>query len=215
MATTKKRQQLKESTDKTLDPSGPKTTRPPAAARREIELPKSSAARIGRNLDALPDRIDIRDWFYQPTLSPLPDRVVSCDMVPRILDQGSEGACTGFALAAVVNYHLARRNLKRFVSPRMLYQMARKYDEWPGEGYEGSSARGAMKGWVAHGVCSEDSWPYDVHGTESLTPKIAEEAQLTPGGSYYRVMHRQIRDMHAALAEVGILYATLMVHAGW
>lgn len=35
----------------------------------------------------------------------------------------------------------------------MLYELARRYDEWPGEGYEGSSARGAMKGWVRHGVC--------------------------------------------------------------
>ena len=34
----------------------------------------------------------------------------------------------------------------------MLYEMARKYDEWPGEHYEGSSARGGMKGWMAHGV---------------------------------------------------------------
>lgn len=36
-----------------------------------------------------------------------------------------------------------------------------------------------------------------------------------PGGAYYRVNHRQVRDMHSALAEVGILYATLMVHQGW
>ena len=28
-------------------------------------------------------------------------------------------------------------------------------------------------------------------------------------------MHRQIRDMHAALNEAGILYVTLMVHDGW
>jgi hypothetical protein len=28
-------------------------------------------------------------------------------------------------------------------------------------------------------------------------------------------MHRQVRDIHAALNEVGILYATLMVHGGW
>ena len=40
------------------------------------------------------------------------------------------------------------------VSPRMLYDMARRYDEWPGENYDGSSARGAMKGWHKHGVCS-------------------------------------------------------------
>ena len=28
-------------------------------------------------------------------------------------------------------------------------------------------------------------------------------------------MHRNIRDIHSALAEAGILYATLMVHEGW
>jgi hypothetical protein len=170
---------------------------------------------MGRTLDAYPDRIDIRDWFYHPPLVPLPDQVVSCDLVPVILDQGSEGACTGFALAAVINFHLSRRRLKRSVSPRMLYDMARRYDEWPGEKYEGSSARGAMKGWVAHGVCNEASWPSDRHGAKHLTPAVATEAQETPGGAYYRVMHRQIRDMHAALAEVGILYVTLMVHEGW
>lgn len=47
------------------------------------------------------------------------------------------------------------------VSPRMFYEMARRYDEWPGENYSGSSARGAMKGWHKHGVCEEKLWPYD------------------------------------------------------
>ena len=30
----------------------------------------------------------------------------------------------------------------------MLYEMAKKYDEWEGEDYVGSSARGAIKGCV-------------------------------------------------------------------
>lgn len=197
------------------DTSYPKTTRPPAMARREPEQPATASAKIGRRLDAYPDRVDIRDWFYQPALAPLPDQVVNCDLVPAILDQGREGACTGFALAAVVNFHLNRRNLNRLVSPRMLYDMARRYDEWPGEQYEGSSARGAMKAWAAHGVCSQTSWPSERHGAQHLTPEIALEATDTPGGAYYRVMHREIRDMHAALAECGVLYITLMVHAGW
>ena len=166
-------------------------------------------------LDAFPDRIDIRDWVYRPPLAPLPDLVVNCDKVPAILDQGKEGACTGFALAAVINFQLHSRNVRRAVSPRMLYEMARRYDEWPGEEYEGSSARGAMKGWVAHGVCSQDTWPDSRHGAEHLTSEIADESRSTPGGAYYRLMHRQVRDMHAALAEAGILYVTLMVHEGW
>jgi hypothetical protein len=192
-----------------------KTTRPDAAERREPERARRAGRRIARKLDAQPDRIDIRDWFYQPALIALPDQLVNCDQVPAILDQGNEGACTGYALAAVINFHLARRKLERRVSPRMLYELARRYDEWPGEQYEGASARGAMQGWLAHGVCSAASWPADRHTTKHLTPAVAREAQNTPGGAYYRVMHKNLRDMHAALAEVGILYATLMVHEGW
>ena len=197
------------------DPSFPKTTRPEAGQRRPAEPAQTAAQRIRRRLDAVPDRIDIRDWFYQPRLVALPDVLVTCDAVPAILDQGSEGACTGFALAAVINFLLRSRNFDRRVSPRMLYDMARRYDEWPGQNYEGSSARGAMKGWVAHGVASEDSWTPKMKGAQHLAPALASEARRTPGGAYYRVKHRQVRDMHAALNEVGIVYATLMVHRGW
>jgi hypothetical protein len=177
--------------------------------------PGPAAGRAPRRLDALPDRVDIRDWAYRPGLTGLPDRLVNCDAVPAILDQGREGACTGFALAAAINFLLRARNVQRTVSPRMLYEMARRYDEWPGERYEGSTARGAMKGWVAHGVASRQSWPDRRAGLRHMTPEIAREARLTPGGAYYRVTHRSIRDMHAALAEAGILYVTLMVHDGW
>lgn len=194
----------------------PKTTRPEALSRRLPEARNTTGQKIGRKLDAFPDRIDVRDWFYPPRLTALPDQIVNCDSVPAILDQGQEGACTGFALAAVINYLLADRNRReRRVSPRMLYEMARRYDEWPGEDYSGSSARGAMKGWVAHGVCTAETWPVEMLGTSHLTPELAEEAQLTPGGAFFRVMHREVRDMHSALHEVGILYVTLMVHAGW
>jgi hypothetical protein len=195
--------------------SSPKTTRPEASQRREKERPRLAGQKIGRKLDAVPDRIDIRDWLYRPHLESLPDQLVSCDSVPEILDQGTEGACTGFALSAVINFLLSARNLERRSSPRMIYEMARRYDEWPGEDYEGSSARGAMKGWVRHGVCAATSWPHDLHGPQHFTTEIAQEAQATPGGAYFRVKHREIRDMHAALADVGILYATLMVHEGW
>ena len=113
----------------------------PVTAEDLANLRKRSVT--ARKLDAMPDRIDVRDWPYAPTLHPLPPELISVGDVPTILDQGEEGACTGFALAAVINYQLAKRSIERSVSPRMLYEMARKYDEWPGERYEGSSARGA------------------------------------------------------------------------
>ncbi|MEN9975142.1 MAG: hypothetical protein RLZZ282_1148 [Verrucomicrobiota bacterium] len=174
-----------------------------------------AATATGRKLDAMPDRVDLRDWFYQPSLAALPDQIVNCDHVPEILDQGQQGACTGYALAAVINFHLEMRHIRRRASERMLYEMARRYDEWPGEQYEGSSARGAILGWCAHGVCPRDCWPPTLLGPTHLTPDRASAARGTPGGAYYRVQHRQVRDMHAALHETGILYCTLMVHAGW
>lgn len=168
-----------------------------------------------KKFDAFPDRIDLRDWPYQPTLAPLSDELVNCHNVPEILDQGTEGACTGFAMAGVINYLLSRKGLKRRVSPRMLYEMARCYDEWPGENYEGSSARGAMKGWARHGVCERSNWPDLAFGRGQLTETITNDALDTPCGAYFRVKQKEVRDVHAALTEVGIIYCTLMVHDGW
>ena len=195
--------------------SDPKTTRPESPSRREEPAERSVEQKIGKTLDAFPDKIDLRDWPYHPTLQVLPDEIVNCRLVPEILDQGTEGACTGFALAAVINYLLHQRKIERRISPRMLYELARRYDEWPGEKYSGSSARGAMKGWERHGVCTRKRWPDKLHGAENFDQKRADEAVLTPGGAYYRVDFRQVRDVHAAIHEVGIVYATLMVHAGW
>jgi len=136
-----------------------------------------------------------------------------------ILNQGKEGACTGFGLAAVANYLLRRRKVVPeaiTVSPRMMYEMAKRYDEWPGEKYSGSSARGAMKGWHKHGVCGEDCWPYKtMQNEQGLNENRTANALKRPLGAYYRVNHQDLIAMHSAMAEVGILFATAVVHQGW
>jgi hypothetical protein len=192
-----------------------KNPRSAKSADRPLESSAEKAA--GQRLDAFPDRIDLRDWYYQPSLITLPDAYLACPLIPRtrILDQGQEGACTGFALAAVVNFLRARQGHAARVSPRMLYELARRYDEWPGEAYEGSSARGAIKAWVKHGVCLETSWKHTQHGIQHMTDPVIAEAMQAPGGAYYRIRPSDVRDMHTALNETGILYATLMVHSGW
>ncbi len=192
-----------------------KTAKPKSAKPAKAATPAKSWSKLKSSLNALPDSIDIRDWVYHPSLAPVPPVLVNCHKVPEILDQGQEGACTGFALAAVANFLLRDQGRKRSVSPRMLYEMARRYDEWPGEWYEGSSARGAMKGWLRHGVCQRALWSDTQAGTKYMTKAVIDDAMRCPGGAYYRVNHRQVRDMHSALAETGILYATLMVHDGW
>ncbi|WP_298273517.1 C1 family peptidase [Geobacter sp.] len=191
----------------------------------------------GRTFDARPDRIDYRDRIYNPPLVSLPEQYPDPEFIGTyladytkvhglVLDQGREGACTGFGLAAVINYLQWRKHLETVlkndrkggkvlrVSPRMLYHMARIYDEWPGEDYEGSSCRGAMKGWHRHGVCAEKFWPYKA---KFVKPKEGwqQDAARRPLGAYYRIDKDSVADMQAAIREVGAIYVSSSVHAGW
>jgi hypothetical protein len=176
----------------------------------------------GYFLTARPDTVDFRDKLYEPTLVEVPSRrpLATYQAFDNpILDQKREGACTGFGLAAVANYLLRTREVDRDdtkVSPRMLYEMAKRNDEWEGEEYSGSSARGAMKGWHKFGVCSAENWPYvSGQADRNLTRPRLEDARQRPLGAYYRVNHKDIVAMHSAISEVGILYATAAVHKGW
>jgi hypothetical protein len=188
----------------------------------------------GRLLDARPDRLDLRDIPYQPPLRSLPaafpgDAAIA-QFLPGyvraglVLNQGREGACTGFGLACVVNYLLYVRDgaPERFtgVSPRMLYELARRYDEWPGTDYDGSSCRGALKGWHKHGVCTSDLWPYVLDGDEKPLParpgpQWERDAVTRPLGVYYRVDTRSVVDLQAAIANIGAVYVSASVHDGW
>ena len=177
----------------------------------------SKAAR--RVLDVRPDSLDFRDLMYTPTLVEVPTFRNLADYrkagVP-ILDQGQEGACTGFGLATVVHYLMRIRHVGpdgSVISPYMLYDMARRYDEWAGEDYEGSSCRGAMKGWHKHGVCDLKLWP--ASGDVALSETRVNNAAARPLGAYFRVNHRDLVAMHAAITEVGVLYVSSGVHSGW
>ena len=101
----------------------------------------------------------------------------------------------------------------------MLYHLARFYDEWPGEDYDGSSCRGALKAWHKHGVCSERHWPYrDEQDEVSFVPPKdgwAEDALQRRLGVYYRVNRASVVDMQAAIREIGAIYVSSDVHDGW
>jgi hypothetical protein len=210
--------------------------------RRRIKVGNRAIA-----LDARPDRLDLRDRAYLPRLVSLPHRWPSDELAAEwlpgyvgaglILDQGNEGACTGFGLAAVINYlHFVKAERAphdpavRRASPAMLYELARLYDEWPGEDYDGSSCRGALKGWHRHGVCAEDLWPYqlDANGQRRFVrPREDNERRDDPLrnwdldalactiGVYYRIDARSVVDMQAAIFETGAIYCSGTVHEGW
>lgn len=208
-----------------------KAVRPPRRATRE----PSRGTRVGgRLMDARPDRLDLRDLPYRPPLRSLPPHypgdATIAEFLPGyvraglVLNQGREGACTGFGLACVVNYLLYVRDRApgafSGVSARMLYELARRYDEWPGTDYEGSSCRGALKGWHKHGVCSADHWPYPLDRDEvpqpaRPAPQWEKDAAMRPLGVYYRIDTKSVVDVQAAIADIGAVYVSAQVHDGW
>jgi hypothetical protein len=195
-----------------------------------------------RIYDVRPDKLDLRDRPYTPTLRNLPALYPAPEFIdtiipyyrPFLLDQGSEGACTGYGLACLINYLYWTRDWRQqlllgvtdvtqviesfaasqteSVSPSMLYRLARFYDEWPGEDYSGSSCRGALKGWHRHGVCSSSIWPTGKSGPVSDWRTDAANRVI---GSYYRVDRLSISDMQSAIFETGAIYVGAKVHKGW
>lgn len=175
------------------------------------------------------DSADLRDRPFTPMPTTLPDVFPSPDAIKHalgaytkaglILDQGQEGACTGFGLTCVINYlRWVKAGLPptmESVSPRMLYTFARRYDEYAGENYEGSSCRGAIKGWFNHGVCFESDWPYAPEKSNPATYGFAASATKNTLGVYYRIEIKSITDLQAAIAQHGAVFVSAYTHDGW
>ena len=175
--------------------------------------------------NALPDPFDELDLRYRPKLQ----------MLPRWLDGRSgqgvmkqEGqSCTGHAVAALINAvtslppaatpaEEAPAAPQAHASPYMLYRLARKYDEFPGDADVGSSLRGALKGWYHHGVCDVAQWDYTTSPEPNLdNPRFIKECMKTPLGAYYRVNARRIDDMQSALTELNAVAVSAAIHEGW
>ncbi|TBR36450.1 MULTISPECIES: C1 family peptidase [Dyella] len=202
------------------------TRRRGAAAKAAFATAGATAA---RQFTAGKDPVDLRDRAYMPPPASLnfewpTDEKVKLHLTGYctaglVLDQGQEGACTGFGLACVINFlRWVRGGCPKkmaSVSPRMLYNFARRYDEYAGENYEGSSCRGALKGWYYNGVCMEDDWPYTANDSEPPKFGYIQNATRTTLGVYYRIDLQSITDIQAAIQEVGAVYVSANTHEGW
>ena len=76
------------------------------------------------------------------------------------LNQGSEGACTGFATtheAAARPYPVPA--LTNAIA-KAVYRRAKQLDQWPGEAYDGSSVLGAVRAGQERGWYAEYRWAF-------------------------------------------------------
>lgn len=212
-----------------VQPAPPRATPPrkrAGATRKKLVVAARAVAAV-RSLTVRKDPTDLRDRAYLPSPVSLkrcfPANAEIAHFLPRyakaglVLDQGSEGACTGFGLACVINM-LRWRDAGApatlaGVSPAMLYNFARRYDEYAGESYEGSSCRGALKGWFNHGVCLDDDWRAGPGTRPSYG--YAQRAAMNTLGVYQRVDLGSITDLQAAIQQTTAVYVSAFTHGGW
>src|SRR3990172_4139570 len=196
-------------------------------------MPKSvcpGTIRVGRIgefvTDAVPDPFDARDLEYRPRLEPLAPSMDTRDLAGGkyvLRQQGN--SCTGHALAAAINTVLARPNaLARArtngrraaavhprVSPYMLYFLARRYDDFRGEQDDGSSLRGALKGWFHHGVALESEWRALNTARDLDDEDFIRHCAERPLGAYYRANALRLDDMQSAINELHAIVASAVV----
>lgn len=130
------------------------------------------------------------------------------------LDQGREGACTGFS----VTMEAAARPAPYFGDPvrqppdlasldriaRDTYRRAQELDEWPGEEYEGSSVLAAMKAGQEQGWYDEYRWALGPGPEAAAQDVIMALGYFGPVvmGTYW------FEDMYEPVGEEGFLDAT-------
>ena len=192
------------------------------------------------------DSFDDADVIYQAPLLSLPSESTPSALHRRLLgrdgecirDQGTQPYCTAMALASVIDYlvlereELASATGSKTCTPyvdavakevrssaRMLYEMAKAFDEYPDDDNKGSSLRGAIKGFYHNGVYRrhhDDHVEKTEFGNKEWILDIskAKQSRETVLGRYARI-GPSILDYQSAIAEIGIIYASASIHSGW
>ncbi len=178
---------------------------------------------LSQVLNTRPDPIDQRDFLYKPSLVDVPARAFNSectDLKFRVKEQGAEGSCVGQALASLIEI----QNLPRFrsgadvparISARFLYSNAQLYDHHPDDSLEGSSLRGAIKGFYHNGACDEKLARYRVLDERfKVKNNMWHDARRVALGTYFRLEHI-LNHYHCALQESGSILCSAIIHNGW
>ncbi|WPN45329.1 C1 family peptidase [Pseudomonas sp. P8_241] len=207
-------------------PARASTPKPQPKSKQRTSRAKASAEHLARRRPVCPDQLDLRDRLYQPPVGLQPAKSLLPAHWMSIKNQMQTNACTGFALSTVIEFLLSKgqREDKPGISPFMLYSMARRYDEIPEApnpdpklSDSGSTLRGALKGWYKQGACASYLWPNLDMPAATNRPDTDWwiDSVQRPLGAYYRVDPLSISDMHVALNDLGVLYASAACHSGW
>lgn len=124
------------------------------------------------------------------------DRVETMWKEGIVLDQGSEGACVGFAWTGeLLAEPEAPRSQPSFNYANSLaisfYNEAKKIDEWPGESYEGTSVLAGARVMKRFGFIGEYRWCF---GVDDVRDAVISEGPVVVGIPWFDGMYDTLPD---------------------
>lgn len=135
-----------------------------------------------------------RAYAIRPHLAATP-RVDRLWAPGKILDQGAEGACVGYAWASEAMADPVPVALERLainhpatweLFARFLYGMARYLDEWPGTDYEGTSVLAGAKAAQNAGLLHTYRWAF---GLDDVLDTVVQKGPVVLGTNWHADMY--------------------------
>lgn len=95
------------------------------------------------------------------------------------VDQGQTPRCVGFSLAQELNSEPVEVAISDYTGPN-IYNLAQKLDEWPGEGYDGTSLLAGLKALQQYGAVTEYRWAANVNDVVNSLSQIGPVVMAGP-----------------------------------
>jgi hypothetical protein len=107
-------------------------------------------------------------------------------------NQGNTPQCVGYAWAHFIDDGPISHNIPHpNINPTLIYTEAQKYDQWPGENYDGTSVRGGAKYLHKTGKIKSYLWTYDI---KVLISTLLTVGPVVVGTNWYHGMFFPNRD---------------------
>ena len=140
----------------------------------------------------IPDLPDQRDHIFaapMPVLAALPPSVdLRADCPKIVYDQGHLGSCTANAIAAAFEFDLGKQALAGFMPSRLFIYYNERVKEGTVNCDSGAMIRDGIKSVAKQGVCTEDTWPYDITKyTDKPTKQCYTDATGNRAVAYQRI----------------------------
>src|SRR5437588_7408195 len=151
----------------------------------------------------VPDLPDARDFVFSApdaVIANLPTKVDLRSKCPRIYDQGQLGSCTANAIAGAYEFDQVQERQPDFMPSRLFIYFNERTMEGTVDIDAGAMIRDGIKSVAKLGVCTEDSWPYDIAAFRERPGTACYRDALKHQAVVYRSVPQQLNLLQACLA---------------